>query len=145
MAQDAHLILSDLVSNENKATLEWKILLYLSNIVRIANQKSFSHSDIAELDRNIWFHDLICLGSPELQHTWKPKNHYLSHLPLEILLWGPLRAFWCEPFEHENQFTKGFASHSNYANVLFSVAEGKSLLSAILTFERVHGMCMEPS
>ena len=78
------------MSNENKATLEWKILLYLSNIVRIANQKSFSHSDIAELDKNIWLHDMIWLGSPELQHTWKPKNHYLSHLPLEILYGGGL-------------------------------------------------------
>ena len=125
-------------------TLEWKILQYLSEIVRIANQRAFSHRDVATLDRLIWFHDMTWLGSPELQHTWKPKNHYLSHLPLEILRWGPLRGFWCEPFEHENQFSKGSVSHGNYANVLLSCADGKALMVAIQTMERQLAACTLP-
>ena len=103
MAEYAVQMWDKLVPKEQKKSLEWKILGYLSRIVRIATQKSFSHLDVAELDKCIFFHDSIWLGSPELQHTWKPKNHYLSHLPLEILRWGPLTGFWCEPFEHENQ------------------------------------------
>ena len=87
MAEDATQIWDKLVSSEQKKTLEWTILKYLGKIVRIACQKSFSHNDIAELDKCIWLHDKLWLGSPELQHTWKPKNHYLSHLPFEILRW----------------------------------------------------------
>jgi len=135
MAEYAVQIWDKLVSMEQKKTLEWKILGYLSRIVRIANQLSFSHHDVAELDKCIFLHDSIWLGSPELQHTWKPKNHYLSHLPLEILRWGPLRGFWCEPFEHENQYFKGSATHSNYSNVLVSCAEGKALKVAVETIE----------
>ena len=135
MAENAVEMWDKLVSAEQKKTLEWQILGYLSRIVRIANQMSFSHHDVAELDKRIFLHDNLWLGSPELQHTWKPKNHYLSHLPLEILRWGPLRGFWCEPFEHENQYTKGSVTHGNYANVLLSSAEGKALLVAFETME----------
>ena len=135
MAEDATQIWDKLVSSEQKKTLEWTILKYLGKIVRIACQKSFSHNDIAELDKCIWLHDKLWLGSPELQHTWKPKNHYLSHLPFEILRWGPLVGYWCEPFEHENQYTKRSASSGNYANVLFSCSEGKALLVALQTME----------
>ena len=137
LAQDAPLIWGKLLSSDaHKGKLlqkkvEWKILLLLSKIVTIANQLEFSHLDIAELDKCIWLHDTIWLGCPELQHTWKPKNHYLSHLPFEILRWGPLRGYWCEPFEHENQYTKGSVTHGNYANVLLSSAEGKALLVAL--------------
>lgn len=138
MAEYAVQIWDKLVSKEQKKTLEWKILGYLSTIVRIATQKSFSHRDVAELDKCIFLHDSIWLGSPELQHTWKPKNHYLSHLPLEILRWGPLIGFWCEPFEHENQYTKGAVSHSNYANSLLSSADGKAHLVAFQTMEMVY-------
>ena len=135
MAEDATQIWDKLVSSEQKKTLEWTILKYLGKIVRIACQKSFSHNDIAELDKCIWLHDKLWLGSPELQHTWKPKNHYLSHLPFEILRWGPLVGYWCEPFEHENQYTKRSAGSGNYANVLFSSSEGKALLVALQTME----------
>lgn len=135
MAEYAVQIWDQLVSAEQKRTIEWRILEYLSRIVRIANQTSFSHDDVAELDKCIFLHDTLWLGSPELQHTWKPKNHYLSHLPLEILRWGPLRGYWCEPFEHENQYSKGSVVHGNYANALFSCAEGKALRVAFETMD----------
>ena len=135
MAEYAVEMWDKLVSTEQKKTLEWRILGFLSRIVRIANQLSFSHDDVAELDKCIFLHDSLWLGSPELQHTWKPKNHYLSHLPLDILRWGPLRGFWCEPFEHENQYIKGSVTHGNYANVLLSSAEGKALSVAFETME----------
>ena len=60
------------------------------------------------------------------------KNHYLSHLPLEILQWGPPRLYWCMLFEHENQQFKRAAMHSNFANVLWSCANSKA-----------RGLCLE--
>ena len=55
----------------------------------------------------------------------------MSHLALETLHWGPPRNYWCIPFEHENQLFKGCASHSNFANVLWSAADGKALSVAL--------------
>ena len=43
MAEHAAHMWDKLVSKEQKKTLEWQILGYLSRIVRIATQKSFSH------------------------------------------------------------------------------------------------------
>ena len=47
MAEYAVQIWDKLVSKNQKETLEWKILGFLSTIVRIATQKSFSHRDVA--------------------------------------------------------------------------------------------------
>ena len=105
----------------------WQTALCMCKITRILWQKVFTHDDLVKLDKTIWLHDTLMLGIPKLQHLWKPKNHYLCHIPLEILHWGPPRNYWCEDFEHENQLTKNGVTHSNYANVLQSAAEHKAL------------------
>lgn len=131
--QVAHTMLSakeifrPLVPAHARKDLVWQAVLLCSKISEVVYRRHFTMDNLAELDKTIWLHDTVWLNSPDLQHLWKPKNHYLSHLPLDILYWGPPRSWWCEPFEHENQYVKGDASHSNYANVLHSVAEGKAL------------------
>ena len=94
-------------------------------------KRRFTAQDILKLDETIWLHDTALLGTPLLAHLWKPKNHYLSHIPLDILHWGPPRNYWCMSFEHENQLTKAGASHSNFANVLWSAADHKALSVAL--------------
>ena len=133
----APLIWGPVVSAAKKRTLEWQALLYLSRICNACLQKTFTHAQLAELDKNIWLLDKIILGCPNLTHTWKPKNHYLSHVPLDILRWGPCRGYLCEPFEHENQYSKGAVTHGNFANPLRDVAEGKALSVAL---EGIQGM-----
>lgn len=131
----APLIWGHLISPEHRKHLVWQVLLLESKIACLLWQRSFTSASLLELDRCIWLHDSAWTGCPELQHLWKPKNHYLSHVPLDILRWGPPRGYWCIPFEHENQFTKGAASHSNYANVLWSCAEAKALRIALDAME----------
>ena len=109
----------------------WQVTLRLCKICRLLWQRSFTAQDILDLDESIWLHDTLVLATPMLSHLWKPKNHYLSHLPLDILRWGPPRNYWCIPFEHENQLFKGGASHSNFANVLWSAADEKALKVAL--------------
>ena len=116
-----------LVTQECKRTLPWQILLLEVEIARAIQAREFTTHSLLHLDKTIWIHDMAWLGCPDIQHMWKPKNHYLSHLPLEILRWGPPRGYWAMMFEHVNQFTKGDASHGNFANVGYSVAEGKAL------------------
>ena len=94
-------------------------------------QRKFTAADILSLDKTIWLHDSLLLGTPLLSHLWKPKHHYVSHIPLDIIRWGPPRNYWCMAFEHENQGTKAGASHSNYANVLWSAADQKALKVAM--------------
>jgi hypothetical protein len=108
-----------------------QVTLRLCKICRLLWQRKFTAQDILDLDEAIWMHDSLLLATPMLSHLWKPKNHYLSHLPLEILRWGPPRNYWCIPFEHENQLFKGGASHSNFANVLWSAADEKALKVAL--------------
>ena len=69
------------------------------------------------------------------KHIWKPKNHYFSHFPLDILRWGPPRAYWCMNFEHENQLVKSAFDTCNFSNVLFSAADEKSLRVALEELE----------
>ena len=109
----------------------WQVTLRLCKICRLLWQRSFTAQDILDLDESIWLHDTLVLATPMLSHLWKPKNHYLSHLPLDILRWGPPRNYWCIPFEHENQLFKGGASNSNFVNVLWSAADEKALKVAL--------------
>ena len=123
-------ILGPLVPQEHRNHQVWQMALLMTKIGRLLWQRSFTTQDILELDKSIWLHDKVLLGSPFLQHLWKPKNHYLSHIPLDILCWGPPRYYWCMAFEHENQLTKRGAQ-GNFANVLWSGADNKSLHVAL--------------
>jgi hypothetical protein len=135
-AQIAHFVLDmaeilrPLVPETKRGDGVWQMALKMDRIGKLLWQRSFSHQDILDLDTAIYLHDCIYLGSPFLQHLWKPKNHYLSHLPFEILQWGPPRAYWCMNFEQENQVMKEGAS-GNYANPVMSAAEHKSLCVAL--------------
>jgi hypothetical protein len=123
-------ILEQLVPEEKKKDQMWQMALLMTKIGRLLWQRSFTTQDILDLDQAIWLHDSIYLSCPFLQHLWKPKNHYLSHIPLDLLHWGPPRFYWCMMFEHENQLTKRGAQ-GNFLNVLWSAAENKSLHVAL--------------
>ena len=136
-AQIMHLVLDSVeifhphLPQEALQSCVWQCFVQHVLATRIAMQRSFRMADLVALDKHIWMQDTLMLLSPKLKHLWKPKNHYFSHLPLEILQWGPPRLYWCMLFEHENQFFKGAASHSNFANVLWSCANAKARATAL--------------
>ena len=109
LAEHATEILGPLVKNQYKKSPVWMCLAVHMEIVHLVMQRSFTMDDVLMLDRKIWTHDSIWLKAKELRRCWKPKNHFLSHFPLEILRWGPPRSYWCTPFEGENQDFKGWA------------------------------------
>ena len=54
---------------------------------------------------------------------FKPKNHFASHFPLDILTHGPVRHYWCMRFEALNQLFKSFASHGAFRDTCGRCAE----------------------
>ena len=147
-AQIAHFvlhmtdILRPLVPESKRGDQVWQMALKMHQIGNLLWQRSLTHQDILDLDTAIYLHDSIYLGCTFLQHLWKPKNHYLSHLPFEILQWGPPRLYWCMPFEQENQVIKEGAS-GNYANPVMSAAEHKSLCVALDAVEQASNIRAE--
>ena len=135
-------ILRPLVPETKRGDQVWQMALKMHQIGNLLWQRSLTHQDILDLDTAIYLHDSIYLGCPFLQHLWKPKNHYLSHLPFEILQWGPPRAYWCMNFEQENQVMKEGAS-GNYANPVMSAAEHKSLCVALDAVEQASNIRAE--
>ena len=134
MILDVEQIWGHLIPAHEKRSLTWQLVLYESKIAHLLWRRHFDANSLLELDKAIWMHDSLWLGNKFTSHLWKPKNHYLSHVPLDILRWGPPRGYWCIPFEHENQHTKGAVTHCNYANVCLSAAEAKAL-SVVLYVE----------
>ena len=128
-------ILGPLVPKEKRGEQVWQVALLMAKIHRLLWKRTLSKQDILELDNSIWLHDTTFLHCPTLQHLWKPKNHYLSHLPLDIVRWGPPRMYWCMNFEHENQVSKEGAS-GNFINPVWSLAEHKSLLVSLDYMEK---------
>ena len=104
----------------------WGMALLLCKIARYLWKRSFTATDLVELDKAIWLHDTVLLNTLALHHLWKPKNHYMAHIPLDILHWGPPRNYWCIPFEHENQLIKNGASHGNFVDPVRDAAEAKA-------------------
>ena len=104
----------------------WGMALLLCKIARYLWKRSFTATDLVELDKAIWLHDTVLLNTLALHHLWKPKNHYMAHIPLDILHWGPPRNYWCIPFEHENQMIKNGASHGNFVDPVRNAAEAKA-------------------
>ena len=140
--QVAHLVLhlprifGPMVPATRKRENVWQLALLTSKIGQLLWLRQFSAAQLAQLDESIWLHDKVLLGTPQLQHLWKPKNHYLSHVPLDILRWGPPRNYWCVAFEHENQLVKNGVSHGNFGDPLHDAAEHKALQVAVAHMQR---------
>ena len=68
-------------------------------------QPELSEEDVQQLDELIYAHQKAFLAH-EVEYgerLWKPKNHFASHFPTDILNFGPMRNYWCMRFEALNQ------------------------------------------
>lgn len=51
---------------------------------------------------------------PEYDGLWKPKHHFATHVPIDVLRFGPSRGYWCMSFEGFNKIVKQATEISNY-------------------------------
>ena len=61
-------------------------------------------TQVLELDKLIYKHHKLFLEADGYgERLFKPKNHFASHFPTDILNFGPVRGYWCMRFEALNQ------------------------------------------
>ena len=68
----------------------------------------------------------------------RPKHHFLSHLVLDTLRYGPPREYWCFGFEAFNKVIKDGARRSNWKDTTGSIARYWAMRSA-RAVERLRG------
>ena len=61
---------------------------------------------------------------------FKPKHHFCTHFPVDILNLGPPRGYWCFSFEGMHRVVKKIAISSNFKHVSFKVMHVWSVRSA---------------
>ena len=54
---------------------------------------------------------------------WKPKHHFVQHLPVDMLRLGPARGYWCYSYEGYNKVIKQITKGSNFKNICKRVAD----------------------
>ena len=108
-------ILGQFVPEEEWAeTPAWASWLALVDILNVFLQNDVSKRDLENLDGLIVYHDTLFLDIPQYRSLWKPKSHFLSHVPLDMYRWGPCLRYWCMRFEGENQVVKAAAMSGNF-------------------------------
>lgn len=119
LAQVLPLILSKLVSTESQ---HWDCFSSLLEIMGIAFSAQVSLETVVYLKTAIKRH-LLLFKSVYPDAPIIPKQHFLVHLPSQILKFGPLIRSWCMRFEGKHAYFKELAKKiKNFKNIPFSLA-----------------------
>lgn len=101
----------------------WTCWNLMVAITMMCMQHTFSLAQVQMLAGVIAEHQRVFLSIPEYSHLFKPKHHFCSHIPLDILRFGPARHYWCMRFEALNQVFKQIARGGNYIDTCKRCAE----------------------
>ena len=105
--------LKPLMDMESRKSLpSWRSWQVMHVIVQFIDKKSMGVKDVEQLDMAIRAHAM--LYKPAWPSRLHPKLHFLAHIPLEVLLCGPARHYWCFAFERKNMDVKRAVEASNY-------------------------------
>ena len=112
----------------------WRCWVAHVNYVRLLMRKTLTADDVVALDRLIYEHHTLFLeASNEYgERLFKPKNHFASHFPIDIMNFGPVRGYWCMRFEALNQLFKNFAKTGSFRDTCRRCAEYWAIQSARL-------------
>ena len=104
----------------------WRCWVLHAKYVRLLFQHSLTHAELLELDQCIHAHHELFLSAEEYgPRMFKPKNHFASHFPSDILNHGPPRHYWAMRFEAMNLLFKRLQlrleRHSRYSHDLIVV------------------------
>ena len=99
---------------KHKASAVWQCWLKHVHYVSMLMQHHISRAQVEIIDRLIFEHHKQFLSIPEYIELYKPKHHFATHFPIDILNFGPPRHYWCMRFEALNQAFKTIAVGGNY-------------------------------
>ncbi|XP_068704496.1 uncharacterized protein [Montipora foliosa] len=122
----------------------WTILLCLLEIMGICFAQEVSFSSVINLKRLIKEH-LTSFKNVYPNARILPKQHYLVHLPTQVMLFGPLIRSWCMRFEAKHLYFKNMArTIKNFKNLPLSLAKRHQSLecaSSIQSDEESSQLC----
>ncbi|XP_071821716.1 uncharacterized protein [Apostichopus japonicus] len=118
-------IVKDLVPSENA---HWQNLHQILQIAHICMSCVISLETVSVLKELISEH----LARFKLLYNRQitPKQHYLIHMPMLIVMYGPPIRLWCTRFEAKHRFFKKIARLGNFKNIAKSLCERHQSLHA---------------
>ena len=100
--------------------------------LRLLMKHSITQEEVLEIDRLITKHQEGLKSLSKIYpNIWKPKHHYVCHIPLDILHFGPPRHYWCMRFEAMNQVFQRIAIGGTYRDTTRRCAEFWCMRSAL--------------
>ena len=115
-------VLRPLMPVEAMQSPEWKAWVAHVQYFAAMMKPSFTDESIGLLDDMIYKAQTLFLGIKAYDQLWKPKNHFVQHIPSDIKRFGPPRTYWCMRFEAKNQEHKAAAKMGNWKNTIKTVA-----------------------
>jgi len=135
-------LLADLVPTDHHDSVYWRSWLLHHQIlcmvlateftleeVRSHNYYLYRHhphppayAQVKLLDVTIYSHHTLFLTIPEYYDMWVPKFHFVQHIPIHILLFGPPRLYMAFMLETKNGIYSRAGEHCNFKNPLLSMA-----------------------
>ena len=107
----------------------WRSWKVMHAIVQLIDKKSRVVKDMETLNMTIRAHTMLYKAA--WPSRLRPKLYFLAHIPLEVLLCGPARHYWCFAFERKNMLdVKRAVEASNYKDASGSAIETLSFRQA---------------
>lgn len=123
-AMHAAKLLVPLVRDKQDAI--WKCLLLHLQIFTVMSQHAITRDDVDKLAMTIHNWQKLFLSIPEYKGLFKPKGHFYSHFPIDILQFGPTRLssdnshfFRSSPFCTHLPFTPSL--HTNQSSPIIAI------------------------
>jgi hypothetical protein len=95
----SHTLVQPLLTSDGEEHPAWLSWLAHRAVVQKALQHAFSGGDPPELTRLIETHLSLFESVDEYDGLERPKHHFQLHLSRALRRYGPLRGFWCMPWE----------------------------------------------
>ena len=77
----------------------WLCMKLHLRIIRAMSQHAITRDAVDDLAKTIYKWQKLFLSISEYDDLFKPKAHFYSHYPMDILNFGPTRQYWCMRFE----------------------------------------------
>ena len=113
LSRIVRLILEDITDSESP---QWRCFISLLEIMGICFARKITLSSVLNLKRIVKEH--FSLFKETYGARILPKQHYLVHLPTQMMMFGPLLRTWCMRFEAKHAYFKDIVGRlKNFKNL----------------------------
>ena len=116
-------ILGQFVPDDKWSGPHWQCWCLHADYSLLLLLPSYTLDAVRLLDVTIFRMQELFISIDTYYDLWTPNFHYATHLPLDILLWGPGHALSCLRFEALNQIYIAAGRHTNFKSLLGSTVQ----------------------